>query len=291
MRQARIKKRCEAFYHVTSRCALQAYLFKTDAKNMFIKMLRRAEVFSGVEIITYCVMDNHFHILVKVPERRDVSETELRGRISILYGDTKANQIFKRWDSLREAENPDLVQKEQAAFKARMYDISEFMKTFKQRFSLWFCANNLQKSGEEVRRIAGTIWQGRFHSVVVEPTKKALTAVSAYIDLNPVRARIVSDAKAYRWSGYGAAKRGNVQAIAGRKNLDSKTYDEIIAEKQGGFATKRAGMSVGAALGSREFVTTTLAASGGRLKTEARPLADSGTLALLCTAERRQKSV
>ena len=31
--------------------------------------MRKAEAFSGVRVLTYAVMSNHFHLLVEVPER------------------------------------------------------------------------------------------------------------------------------------------------------------------------------------------------------------------------------
>ena len=79
-----------AYYHATSRCAFQTFAFEAASKDMFVKIMRRAEAFSGVEIANYCVMDNHFHILVKVPIRKDVDDAELDRRIAVLYGDTKA---------------------------------------------------------------------------------------------------------------------------------------------------------------------------------------------------------
>ena len=73
MRRARVKVSGGAYYHVMSRCALQKYLLRDpEVKEMFMKILRRAERFSGVEIANYCVMDNHFHLLVKVPKRQEI---------------------------------------------------------------------------------------------------------------------------------------------------------------------------------------------------------------------------
>ena len=57
MRRARVKAEGEAFYHVMSRCALQQHLLTDDVKGMFMKILRRAEYFSGVKIVNYCIMD------------------------------------------------------------------------------------------------------------------------------------------------------------------------------------------------------------------------------------------
>ena len=63
MRQLRAKVE-GAYYHTTSRCAFQTFAFEAASKEMFVRIMRRAETFSGVRVANYCVMDNHFHILV-----------------------------------------------------------------------------------------------------------------------------------------------------------------------------------------------------------------------------------
>ena len=207
MRRARVKLDGEAYYHVMSRCALQEHLLTREVKRMFLTMLRRAERFSGVKVLDYCVMDNHFHLLVKVPKRRAVPDEELDDRIQILYGERKAERMQERWKLLREGGAGVAVEREREAFRLRMYDLSEFMKTFKQRFSLWYCSNH--------GNLEGTIWQGPFHSVLIEGSHDALGAVSTYIALNPVRAGLVTDPGKYAWSGYGAASKGDAEAKAG----------------------------------------------------------------------------
>ena len=204
MRRARVKVDGEAYYHVMSRCALQEHLLTGEVKGMFLRILRRAERFSGVRVLDYCVMDNHFHLLVKVPKRRDVPDGELDERVRVLYGEAKADRIFARWKLLADVGGTAAVERERDALRKRMYDLSEFMKTFKQRFSLWYCSNH----GD----LEGTIWQGPFHSVLVEGSRDALCAVSSYITLNPVRAGLVRDPGDYAWSGYGAACAGDAAA-------------------------------------------------------------------------------
>ena len=204
MRRARVKVDGEAYYHVMSRCALQEHLLVGEVKGMFLRILGRAERFSGVRVLDYCIMDNHFHVLVKVPERQEVSDDELDERIRVLYGEAKADRIFARWKLLADVGGGAAVERERNALRRRMYDLSEFMKTFKQRFSLWYCSNH--------GNLEGTIWQGPFHSVLVEGSRDALGAVASYIALNPVRAGIVRDPDKYAWSGYGAACAGDAMA-------------------------------------------------------------------------------
>ena len=76
----------------------------------------------------------------------------------------------------------------------------------KQKFTLWF-----NRKHERV----GTLWESRFKSVVVEGSWNCLMKVAAYVDLNAVRAGMVSDPKDYRWCGYGEAVAGDPKARAG----------------------------------------------------------------------------
>jgi putative transposase len=41
--------------------------------------------FSGVEILTFCIMSNHFHVLVHVSELEKLSDAELMRRYKVLY--------------------------------------------------------------------------------------------------------------------------------------------------------------------------------------------------------------
>jgi hypothetical protein len=72
------------------------------------------------------------------------------------------------------------------------------MKTVLQRFTRWF---------NRTHNRTGTLWEERYKSVIVESGIAART-MAAYIDLNPVRAGMVSDPAEYRWSSYGEAVGG-----------------------------------------------------------------------------------
>jgi putative transposase len=48
---------------------------------------------------------------------------------------------------------------------------------------------------------SGTLWEGRYRSTVIQ-TESYLLACMAYIDLNPVRAGLVAEARDYPWSSH-----------------------------------------------------------------------------------------
>ena len=72
-------------FHVVSRIVNHDFVLGVEEKEFFRKTMRRLETFSGVHILTYLLMDNHFHLLIKVPENSDLNDVDLCQRMSALY--------------------------------------------------------------------------------------------------------------------------------------------------------------------------------------------------------------
>ena len=53
----------------------------------------------------------------------------------------------------------------------------------------------------DTHRRTGTLWEGRYKSTVIQ-TERYLLACMVYIDLNPVRAGMVAQARDYSWSSH-----------------------------------------------------------------------------------------
>lgn len=58
----------------------------------------------------------------------------------------------------------------------------------------------------------GTLWEGRFKSSIID-TDRYLLACYRYIELNPVRANMVTFPEEYRWSSFGANAFGKSDAV------------------------------------------------------------------------------
>ncbi len=208
-----------ACYHVMSRTVNGEFLFGATEKEAFRRMMRRMAQFSGVEIFTYVVMDNHFHILLQVPDKErwlkrfdtkpgesvGAGEARLLAHLSKVYSKAFLKQLRNELNSFREKGMEDEVEKLLHRFKDRFCDVSLFVKELKERFSRWFNKQNGRR---------GTLWMDRFKSVCVDG-EAALATMAAYIDLNPVRAGIVDDPMRYEWSGYGEAIAGSKRARRG----------------------------------------------------------------------------
>ena len=172
-------------------------------KEKLTELLRRQAGFCGLEVIDYCFMSNHFHILIRVPPTQTPSDEELLERLKALHGKQGGPVILAQKSIIDQGKiDPDLRQ----AMLERMGDVSDFMKEFKQRFSRWY--------NRQHERF-GTLWAERFKSVLVEDQPSVVEAVAAYIDLNPVRAGLVEDPKDYRFCGYASALAGNKKAQEG----------------------------------------------------------------------------
>lgn len=197
MRTKRIKiEGMDACYHVVSRVVDRGFRLDDVEKEIFCKIMRKGEAFCGVRILTYAIMSNHFHLLVHVPAPAPVDDETLMDRFEALYGTEEAKTMRRRWEAWHKDGEDEFVEEERQVLLRRMGDISEFLKLVKQRYSISYNARHGR---------VGTLWEERFRSVLVEGGHAALSAVAAYIDLNPVRAGIVKDPKDYRWSGYGEA--------------------------------------------------------------------------------------
>jgi REP element-mobilizing transposase RayT len=200
-------------YHVMSRTAGGEKLFGEVEKEAFRRLMWRLAKFSGVEILTYALMGNHFHILVKVPERArflkrfegEGGEGRLLEHLSLLYSKAYLVSLRQEIARVREAGRDGEVDLILEAFRKRFCDLSCFVKELKERFSRWFNKHHSRR---------GTLWMDRFKSVLVEDGE-ALRTMALYIDLNPVRAGLVEDPKDYRWTGYGEACGGSKRARRG----------------------------------------------------------------------------
>lgn len=202
-------------YHAFSRIVDRQFVFGDVEKEFFVDTMRRLEAFLGVRVLSYCVMSNHFHLLVEVSpaeETERLTVDSLRERLPLLYRDACLSTLREELDlAVADAESAtgtdtwlnELI----ARYQSRMGNLSIFLKELKWRFSRWYNSRNDR---------VGTLWEDRFHSVLVEGDEHALMTMGAYIELNPVRAGLVGDPKDYRWCSYAEAVAGRRRA---RENL------------------------------------------------------------------------
>ncbi|WP_395744018.1 transposase [Prosthecobacter sp.] len=211
-------------YHVMSRTCGGEVHFDDVEKEALRRVIWRMAEFSGIKVVTYCIMRNHFHLLAEVPHRQTWlqrfddpdGETKLFDHLSILYSRAYLSLLREELSDLRSRGMHALATQRIAALKKRFCDLSLFVKEIKERFSRWYNKRHERK---------GTLWMDRFKSVLVEGKGEPLRTMAAYIDLNPVRAGLCQDPKDYRWCGYAEALSGSRRAQRGLCKALGKPVD------------------------------------------------------------------
>ncbi|MBQ0032801.1 MAG: transposase [bacterium] len=217
MRKTRFIGNCRC-YHMISRLAHQAFFLDDDEKTRAVELLRRVEEFSGVIVLAYAIMSNHFHIFIYVPEPEEIDDEEILRRINALYRKASLAQVFGEWTRLKDEEAKLLEHSRptekyasrfgeyRRSFLRRMWNSSEFMRTYKQHFTMSFNGR---------RDHHGTMFEGRYHERNHKPEEPVMWRTAAYVDINAWNAGIVGKAEDYEWCSFAAAVRGDKKARRG----------------------------------------------------------------------------
>jgi REP element-mobilizing transposase RayT len=180
------------YYHITSRCVRRAFLCGVDKLTGRSYEHRRSWVEDRVRILSslfsvdlcaYAIMSNHYHLVVKLnpDEPATWSDDEVLKRWTALYRGTLLVQRYRDGDALTEVEQ-DALRSTTAIYRQRLGSLSWFMKSLNEPIA--------RKANAE-DHCTGHFWEARFESQPLY-SKRALLAVMAYVDLNPVRAQIAT---------------------------------------------------------------------------------------------------
>jgi len=124
-----------------------------------LDLIRRYSTLYFIEILGFCLMGNHFHILVRIFPEHKYTDEDIQKRYASFYGDD--SMFAAGWiPSLRE----------------KLANLSEFVKEIKQTFSRYYNKKHHRR---------GTLWSERFKSLIVENGETLINCL-AYIeyDLN-----------------------------------------------------------------------------------------------------------
>jgi len=225
------------FYHCLSRVIEKRFIFGELERERFRKVMRAQEAFSGVRVLTWTCLSNHFHVLLAVESKESTAAVADKARLlkddgaflerlKHLYEPKALEEIAKLLQSIRGGNvKPEEKEKQVAKLKGpyldRMHDLSCFVGEIKQRLSQWYNLRNER---------SGPLWEDRFKSVLVQGEPGLLAMVAAYIDLNAVRAGIVKDPRDWRWCGYAEAaaaqsraRNGLLEALGEADNAASRS--------------------------------------------------------------------
>lgn len=253
-----------AVYHVMSRTVLDGYVLGDAEKDHLLQLIQHFSSVYFTEILGFCLMGNHFHLVVRMHPGDDYSDAEICQRYARYYQD----------DDNCEEPLPGQI----STYRAKWEKLSEFMKEIKQTFSRYYNQRHNRK---------GFFWSDRFKSVLVEGGETLINCL-AYVDLNPVRAGIVCRPDDYRWNSLGYHQQTNNNkhflsldfGLIGAGNLNNKQrlskYRTFVYDV-GSLKTDK-GKSIDPQIVSREAEKAFLPTGTDRFLSRTRYFSDSGII-------------
>ncbi len=187
-RQSIIDLDSTPYYHCISRCVRRAFLCGEDKfsgknfehrRDWIIERIAYQVKAFAIEVASYAVMSNHYHLVLKVNTKQAEhwTEAEIINRWSMLY---KIPEIIKQYQSTPNNQTiAEVAQTLIKTYQQRLTDISWFMRGINE---------HLARKANREDNCKGRFWEGRFKSQPLLDESAVLTAMS-YVDLNPIRAK------------------------------------------------------------------------------------------------------
>jgi REP element-mobilizing transposase RayT len=178
------------YYHCISRCVRRSFLCGVDSYSgqsfehrrgwVEDRLLFLSSVFS-ISLCSYAVMSNHTHVALHVDRDAALawSVDEVLGRYHRLHLGTLLTQKYVKGETLSSGERISVAETVEV-YRKRLYNISWFMRDLNE-----YIARAANKEDD----CTGRFWEGRFKSQALLD-ESAVLACMAYVDLNPIRARM-----------------------------------------------------------------------------------------------------
>jgi len=146
------------------------------------KMLALAQVYA-IDVCAYAVMSNHTHLVlhINIEKANNWNVKQVLERWHSLHKGTQFTDKYLREEVMEEFELA-AVYNSCECYRERLCDISWFMRELNE---------SIARMANKEDKCTGRFWEGRFKSQALLD-EAALVSCMAYVDLNPVRARMDS---------------------------------------------------------------------------------------------------
>ncbi len=195
-RKAQVSIEDTPYYHIVSRCVRRTFLCGEDRttgqnyehrRQWIENRIRLLSSIYTIDICSYAVMSNHYHLVTKLSpkESEDWTEQEVVHRWTSLYQGTYLIQKWRDNKTLSKAELLTVKETIQS-YKKRLTDLSWFMRSLNEPIA---------RQANKEENCTGHFWESRFKSQPLL-TEQALLSCMAYVDLNPIRANMADSPEA-----------------------------------------------------------------------------------------------
>ncbi|AGH45100.1 hypothetical protein C427_2991 [Paraglaciecola psychrophila 170] len=137
-------------------------------------------------------MSNHVHMVLHVDVKRTQvwSDNNVAQRWHRLHRGTLLTQMFVRGDTINQGQQQTL-DNTITEYRRRLHDISWFMRNLNE---------HIAREANKEDDCRGRFWEGRFKSQALLDDA-ALLSCMAYVDLNPIRAKIADTPETSKYTG------------------------------------------------------------------------------------------
>jgi len=178
------------YYHCVSRCVRRAFLCGEDPvtgqsyehrRDWVEKRLLFLSRIFAIKVCAYAVMSNHTHLVLFIDHETAESWTteDILIRWHAIHKGTMITQQYMLQGQVLDYLQP-LLDTTVETYRQRLMDISWFLRELNE---------NIARQANYEDNCTGRFWEGRFKSQALLD-EAALMACMAYVDLNPVRAKM-----------------------------------------------------------------------------------------------------
>ena len=191
-RYTQVSLEATPYYHCISRCVRRAFLCGTDTntgqnyehRRQWIedKLLELTDIFS-LDVCAYAIMSNHYHVVLHIDKEKadNWNQKAVIERWHRLFSGSLLSQRFIRGEPIGKTES-NLLDQSVNIWRERLMDISWFMRVLNE---------SIAREANAEDKCTGRFWEGRFKTQALLD-EAALAACMAYVDLNPVRAKMAN---------------------------------------------------------------------------------------------------
>lgn len=166
-----------SYYHCFVRCVRKAYLCGIgdngqDYNHRRAWIENKLQVLPkafAIQVTAYAIMHNHYHVILHVNKTQALSWSD--------------EEVINHWRLVAHVDMSIPPSAEKIAqWRENLYSISWFMR---------FLNESVARKANREDDVTGRFWEGRFKSQALADMG-AVLACSAYVDLNPIRAKIAT---------------------------------------------------------------------------------------------------
>jgi len=221
------------YYHCIGRCVRRSFLCGQDKLSGKNYTHRRQWVVDRLEYLTslfainvcsYAVMSNHYHVVLKLNpgSAKDWTDKEIVLRWEMLFSGNEHTRAYLSDEDLTD-NNKDYLSIQIPIWRERLLNISWFMR----------CLNeNIARRANAEDGCTGRFWEGRFKSqALLDET--ALVSCMAYVDLNPIRAKMAKSPEESEYTSIQSRIRELVKGNTKSNQQNNQTVQHWLAPMSG----------------------------------------------------------